>query len=413
MKVLLKKALWLVFTVGLTAAAGYAFHFIASRHLGPVRYGQYTVLMALMLAFARPLEALSLLVAGVIVENREREWTNYLGSFLTLSLVAGSMLGGALIIFCLVWGGQFGLISPIAIWFAGLTLIAWALLFAFRGILQGHFIDEHYLINRPVELIGRLAVALAVFAAGGGLAAAIFSSLAGALAGIVTILIVIKKALVDRYRLWRGGIEREVLMKFLKTMLIWLAGGFFIGLDMILVNRQLTSVESGFYAIANLVGKGALLYAAVLVPVIYPRLVRHRLSRESLRYLGLGLSYAAVIFLGAFAIFSFWGSLLIPLFFGEAFRPSAALVPVYLAAVFPIALNYLVINLQAAIGGWRDCLFCWLALVFYGVLLYFCPANLNVYLWRISLGQLACAAGGLSLLFRQEAGRSKNRNIRP
>jgi len=394
MKEALRKTGWLIVTVAAAAAAGYVFHFVASRQLGPVRYGRYTVLLSLMLAFARPLEALAPFAAGLTIDDPERGWAD----LLWLSLLAGGMLGAALIAFGLVWGGALGLSSRPALWLGGATLVAWSLLFLARGLLQGKLSDGPYLANRPIELLGRLVFAWPFLAVGGGLAGAIFASGVGALAGIVSALVALKRSWLGRSGSWGRWFDRRTVFEFLRVMLIWLAAGFFIGLDMILIGRQLSPAAGGFYAIANLIGKGALLYAVVLAPLIYPRLVRHGLTAASGRYLVLGLAYAALIFSGTLLVFGLAGDRLVPLLFGQAFAPAAPLVPVYLAVAFLMMPNYLVLNLQAAAGGWRDCGFVWLELAGYCALIYFCPPGLSGYFWRIGAGQLACAAAGLLAL---------------
>ncbi|HTY13940.1 MAG TPA: oligosaccharide flippase family protein [Candidatus Omnitrophota bacterium] len=395
MRPLAKKASAFVLSLGGTALAGYAFQFIASRRLGPERYGIYTALMALIMAFARPLEALSPLVARTILENGRRDWKHDLRGFISLALAAGLVLGAALLIFALIWGKGYGL--PFAAIFTGaLTLVAWAFLYVFRGVLQGHYKDESYLINRPLELFGRLAGSSLLFTPFAGLTSAIAASLIGAAAGVAHIITVMKDQLAGWRALPASGYR--IFERYLKIMLIWLAGGFFIGLDMILAKRLFPPAECGYYAIANLIGKGALVYAFALLPLIYPRLVRHRLSRESLRYLGMAAAYSAALFTGAFFFFLLWGETVIPFFFGEAFRPAAPLVPLYLAAVFPLSLHFAVINLGSAVGDWGECVFTWSALGVYFLVLWTSPARFPDYLLRIGIGQALFCAGGCAFL---------------
>ena len=402
MKSVLRKSPFFLLALACSSVAGYSFHFIASRCLGPARYGEYTVLMALMLAFARPLESLSPVVARTMVENQTQDWKSFLRSFFYVALFSGLILGGALFIFAFFWGSFLNISSSIAIPFASLTLIFWSFLYVFRGILQGHFRDVPYIFNRPLELLGRLLSGSLFFALGGGLASAIFSSLLGALSGVFHVFLVIKHSFSNWTEFFKGKADPNFFKQFLKIMLIWLAGGFFIGLDMILVKRLFPARDCGLYAIANLIGKGVLVYAVAILPVLFPRLVKHRLSKESLRYLGFGMLYSAGVFLAAFFIFFFWGDSIIPFFFGEAYKGSAGLVPLYLLAIFPISLHFVIINLKSAIGDWGECVFLWFALGFYFLVLFYSPHKFSAYLWRIGISQVMCAAAGFLFLLVRE-----------
>ena len=407
MKPLLKKSPFFLLALACTSAAGYTFHFIASRHLGPARYGEYTVLMALMLAFARPLEALSPAVARTIIENDRQDWKIFLRSFFHLSWIAGSIFAGTFFLFVLFLGPYLDLSFSIAVIFAGLTILFWSFLYVFRGMLQGHYKDISYVFNRPLELLGRLLCGSIFFIMGGGIAAAVSASFLGAIAGIFHIFAVIKNSFLGWKDFWKGKTENRLFIQFIKIMLIWLAGGFFVGLDMILVKRLFSPEESGIYAIANLIGKGVLVYAFTILPLLYPRLVKHRLRKGALPYMGIGVLYAAGIFLAAFLIFFLWGDSIIPFFFGQAYKKSAALIPFYLIAVFPISLHFGVINLKSAIGDWGECIFLWLALGLYFTILIYSPHEFNAYFWRIGTTQAALALSGFAFLLMREKIRTR------
>ena len=365
---------------------------MASRWLGPAGFGEYTVLMAVMLSFGRPLEALSPFVARTLIEYPARS----LRDLLPIALISGLALGAVQLIFLVFWRTPLTLPQIILFLLAASTLPAWSLLYAYRGLLQAKKRDALYLLSRPVELTVRLLASGVFFALGGRVISAITAGLIGIIASIGQINFSVRPGYFLSFK-----VDRKLFLDYLKIMLITLAGGFFIGLDMIIAGKVFSPEDCGRYALISLIGKGVLIYAFLIFPLLYPRLVEHRISKKGLYYLGVGYLFSAAVFGAAFIIFFFWGGMLIPFFFGEVYRKSADYLPAYLLAVFPLCLNYGVVNLKAAFGGWSECIFLWAALALYSILLLTSPPVFYDYFLRMGIFQLIAAAAGFWFLARR------------
>ncbi|MBU0629768.1 MAG: hypothetical protein KKC80_02480 [Candidatus Margulisbacteria bacterium] len=389
MKKLATKSVWLLLSVVLASLFGYSFHFLASRALGPAAYGYYTVLMALMIAFLRPLEAISPLVARTLIENPTANRQFLLRDFASLALLTGTILGAVQFIFLLFWTPPKGP-SELAVFFiSGLTILVWACLYFYRGVLQSRYQDNPLLYNRPSELLGRLLSGVLLFILGKGVLPAILSGLVGAVAAVIQGFFYTGTELNLTYK-----IDRAIIAEYAKILLITLPGGLFISLDMIIAGKIFSPFNCGQYAIVNMIGKGILLYALAASPLVYPRLVKHRVSKKGAYYLGLGYLFAGLVFFAAFIFFAFYGEETIGLLFGRSYTPAAGYLPIYIIVMFPLCLNYGVINLKAATGGWSEGIFLWVLLAGYTVVLLSSPADFFDYFTRIGIFQSLTATAG-------------------
>ena len=394
------KKLPIFFAVALVSSLlGYPFHFLMARYLGPSGYGKYSVLLALMFAFAQPLESLSFAVARSIAEQRKKDLKILIPGFMKVAFVAGLVLGIMLYGTSFFWQFRSYHYSQITLIYAGLTILLWSFMFVFRGITQGLHKEISFVLNRPIQLISRLFTGGSVILFKGGISTAIGASLCAAIGAILHLAITLKRY-IGKLNIWQSNSNGTsfFFVKAIKILAMWLPVGLFIRLDMILAGKIFGPEKAGIYAIINLIGKGILFYSLAIIPLIYPYFVEHRMRKEGWRFMLVGIFYTSTIFCITFIFFSYFSGRLVPFLFGNIYQDAAKLLPYYIIAIFPIALFCNIINLKLAIGGWVECVFLWIGIIFYFLILYFSPADIKNYLLRIGISHLVLTAFGITFL---------------
>ncbi len=205
------------------------------------------------------------------------------------------------------------------------------------AMFQGHLDMVTWNIVRVMVPLGYLLAILAMWADGraevGGFAVAYI------IGHVLCILIGL--ALLAK-RGWLGIVPDLTLARGLLTYGIKVHVGDIMGalrqrLDQALVALLLPNVDLGHYVVALTVANGPLILVFTIANVAFPKISQQTTHDGKLvvfgRYLRvcLGLSIAAAISLG---IVSYW---LVPLLFGEPFRPSVPIAWVLMLGMVPFA----------------------------------------------------------------------------
>jgi|GEM_PF-6106982 len=371
------------------AAAGTVFQVLVSRRLRPGEFGTYAAVVALLYALCQPFESYALVVARQHTRN---------GSLLLKRhslLLAGILGAGAILVFLLyVMTSQPHLaINTWAIIAAGISLLAWSMLWLLRGSAQGLHHELAYAFSRGIELWSRLGLGILLLALTQSIAAAIF---AGALGTGVAAALLLRPLYHHRDRQVPPETDiplREQLLQFVRMSATYLPMALFIRLDMILAPQTLAPEELGTYGVMSTVGKAVLIYSLALSPLVFPYIVESKRRHDCLRLLALGCGFSCGLLVAAFIVFRVWGHSLIPMAFGSAYRGAAEILPLYILALIPLALHCNVINLQLARGRLASVSILWIGLLVYYLVLRFAAGSGTDYLICI-----AAVHTGLSLV---------------
>jgi O-antigen/teichoic acid export membrane protein len=165
-----------------------------------------------------------------------------------------------------------------------------------------------------------------------------------------------------------------------KVFFITLPIGFFLELDLLLAKRFFSPDEAGIYAAAALIGKALLMFSILAATIVYPKLVEERLSRKGLYIFLWGVGITLILFVSGYIFFSFFGKPVVNLLFGAKFQGVTELVPLYIFAIFPLAMHIQITNYKGAVGGWFEGTWLWIVLGGYFVFLELFSVNLDSYL---------------------------------
>ena len=313
-------------------AGNYGFNLVMAFLLGPEAYGALAALLALVLVGSVPGLALQAVVArrtalaGGSVWPGARRLVGRAGLGLALLTVVAAP---ALVLFL-------HLDSAVPLLWLALALAPTPLLFAVQGLLQGR---ERFAALAAVMVAGatvKLAIGLALVAAGFGVNGAMAGVAAGgvlaALAGLRLAAPGVGGAVGPEPGWWRevGGATTGLLGLFLLA-----------NLDVLLARHYLDRAAAGRYALGAVVAKIAFWAPQFVVTIVFPRLVggadpRRLVGRSALVIGGFGGLLAAALAMAALA------GLAVPVL-GAGYAGLGPLLPLFAALGTGLALVQLLL----------------------------------------------------------------------
>lgn len=366
------------------------FHSVLCRKIGPIAYGEFSAIYALLIALSRPANLLTGAVARIAatIKLKEQGSDEVLSFSKKLGLFSSLMLG--LIPLCFyplfkVWikvqGFELYLIVSI-------TLMAWAWLNVIKGLLVAEEDFWTISISGILETLGRATIGILLVLGGLAVKGAMASS---ALGGFIGIWVVERKTGLfkrGRQKICLIGGRRGFISTTLKVLVLSVPVGFFIELDVMLAKRFFDPEFAGIYASSALIGKGLLMFSAIFSTILYPKLVRSKLSKEGLMNFFYGVLFVIMVFiLGFFAIYLIKTELVLILF-GPKFYFSSTILPYYVIAILPLAVHCQLMNYMTAIGDFKDGIWLWIELLIYYISLEIFSKTWQSYIAVVFLSHL-------------------------
>lgn len=332
----MRRTLGLLLAGGVSALVTIAYLVYVGRVLGPAQYGEFSTALAFIYFGAIALSPLTPAVARIAARRLARgdaESVIVLRRGVVTSLAAGlSVAAVVLVLPALAVARVLKFQSPVPLLVAVAAALAFTLLSADRGFLQGLFRFGAYNGSILIESFVRVIAAIVVFRIYGASAT---GALAAYLAAIVTAEVF--NALLFR-RKWTvsGKVAldwAELRGLVVPMMALMAAAALYQNADMMAVKRWFPPVVAGEYGAAAALAK---MFGAVFTPLYVlagPLLTQHHERGEPLRRPALRI---AAIFLAissaGLALLLFQGQQIVRMLFGEAFTGAAGMA-VHLGAI--------------------------------------------------------------------------------
>ena len=362
---------------------GYVFHFIVSRRLGPVEYGEFMVLYSFMLTVGNFSSIVSVVSVKYIIENPFKIET--LNFFRRLTIKLGLLILGIgiaaspiLKIFFKVSSAFYFLIVFINIFFMLIIAVE-------RGMLQVNGFFFKYAFSIVLELTFRLIAVLILLYSGFKISGAIGSTLIGLLLALLYVLNINRNLQSKTLKL--------PLKKIVKTALYISPAGFLIYADGMFIKKIFSPEMAGLYASATILGKVVLMFVITLFSVFFPELVKRKeRGGFDITFKKFSLNIAFII--TTIYLVSIVGIILIgkPLYiflFGERYLKGFSFLLPYVIATYPLALSVLFINIFTVLH--KNIKIIYSHLIFYYFILFlvsFTHLSVKKYIFIIGVANL-------------------------
>jgi O-antigen/teichoic acid export membrane protein len=339
--------------MALANALNYAFNLVMLRLLEPAAYGALGALLAVILIGTVPGLAVQAVVARhTALRAGDRTavaelWSRTLAAATWLSLGLGLLVAAAAPLLAAFL--HLGSLGP-ALWLAA-NVLPLPLVSALQGMLQGVQRFGALAATLLLNAAARLAVGVALVAAGHGIDGALAASVAGSGLAMLLPLVLLRPVLGEspRPRGWRaaasgGPLGREMgaaALAFLGLLLL-------TNVDLLLARHYLAPRASGLYAAGAVIAKIAYWAPQFVATIVFPRLATASVARRRL----LARAAAVVAGLGVALLIAVAAApgLAVALPFGNGYRGVGPDLPLFAALGTALALAQLLLFSGIAAG---------------------------------------------------------------
>jgi len=326
----------------------YAIHFILSRLLGISEYGAFASIIAALAIFGIPAAIVTLVVVKFVAEFHALGELGKIRAFSLRVMAASGALAAVLVLLGIAFSAPVAaylhLSSRADVIAAAFALGIGLLLPPVRGVLQGSQDFAAFAISISIDAVARIGLAVAMVAAGYGVAGAFA---AYAVAGLLSLGYTL--GAVRRH--WSK--EESPLVIDKRRLLVTMGGAVagtaaitFMGyIDVALVKHLFTPPEAGIYSAASFCGK-ILFFVVGFVPLlILPKAAQRSIAGQPTGIVLLqGVAWTAVLALAGLAIFYVTPVAVVRMTYGNAFVGAAPYLFAYGAAMSLLGVTNVVVT---------------------------------------------------------------------
>ena len=336
----------------------YLFHFMISRRLGPDDYGT----LATLAAAAMIVGVVGGTVSIVAMQDTAKLWAldhdagvaPFVRKVAPVAAGVGLIVGLLALAASFIAGPYLHIVRP-ALWIAFAAYLALSVLSGFfRGAAQGAHRFRLYTLSAISETVCKLAVALALVAAGWAVLGAIGGFVAGAVVGLAVVALPL---VLPRGDLHSSSDHNHLELGGRALSVLWLSASVLLLLfmDQLFAKHHLSGTEAGFYGAAGTIARTIPFGVGMLALVMGPKAAAaQHVSRESLRrLLALWLGAGLALMLAGVALTTLVPEQMLNITYGAAFVQAAPLLRLYGAASGLFALDALGIAYLQSVGAYR------------------------------------------------------------
>ena len=366
------------------------YHLISVRLLTPEDYGTFNALVSFVMFTSMAISPLGTTLT--------RFFTEYIakGNFAALLFIFKKLIKRLFVVACLVIA-LFFIISPglagflktktLYVLVCGGAIVISLFSPPLISIFQSFQKFKIYSFIGIISSLGKLILGAFLMFLGWKVLGGLSGFLAGAVLPILVALYFIKGV----FRKEMGHIDKGVSSAvslvpickyFFPVSIIMLSFTFIATIDVILVKHFFSSLDAGYYSIAQMVGKIALFLPSALAIVILPKSTKAHVTNSS----STGFLYKSLIIAGVccftFTLISFlFPDLLLTILTGKLNPVSKGLVGLFALAMSFYALTWIVINYLLAIHNLKFTLPLLVIAILEAAAIYNCHSSLTMVLY--------------------------------
>lgn len=350
-----RNTLYSVFGFGILTLGNFLFNSIAGRKLGPEAFGVFNSFFYFLLSFTYPNTSLQLSVAKWTVENPSQSYKDVLTRLSKTLYLIGFILAFAIMLASPFLKRIFTLDSLVEVFIGAMIVFFWLVLAGYRGIYQGRLDFYNYGINTGAEGLARALAGILLILAGLKVRGALFASVLGSIAGI---LLIFGQGFKGLRSIFREKLDIPIIKYFFKTCVTLIPFGFISSLDLTIVKYAGNKTDSGFLSACALFGKNLIILSLVFANVVFSYVLKKRENR-----LLPGIIFTIFSFIGSTVFTLFFGEWIIMILFGREFLVAAKLLPVYILSSLPLGIMQNLVNYSVAKDIKSTPVFLWIMLL--------------------------------------------------
>lgn len=356
--------------------SNFIFHMYVTRKLSPSDYGALATLLAMIIIFIMPAQALLMTVAKrVSIYKAHNQFDKIIGLFKKTTKWF-LILGIFYFVFFITFSGFimsfFNLDDIFLILILALISIVALLLPVVRGILQGLQKFVKFGLNLISDAVFRLISVILFITLGFGLRGALASSLFSALIAYCLGMFMLAEYLKIKEKSFQLK-KREFFGYALPVFFSMVAFSILSYLDLFIVKHFYEKEQAGLYAVTSIIGKAFLYFPMAIAMALFPKVSENFELKKSTKGLLIKSVILTVIisFLGFLFCFFFPEFVIKLLTGGKKYLEITGVVKIFGLAILPLVLLNVLINYLLAIHRYFFIYIMYLGIVVYAVLLWF------------------------------------------
>ena len=306
---------------GLAAAIMFVLHVVMARLLGPARYSEYGVYVAILFTFFIAATSVQLVITRFVSYHRTRFQNEQINYLVTKSLkwmfIVGAGLFAVTVVFADPISTFFGVEEVLATALLGFVLWFVIMQPVFEGAFRG--VDDMQSLGRMrlVEAVVRFVLVVSAVLAGFSVAGAVF----GLGAGTFVALAFSYKHIYRIQRLKAVAPNLRSVRRYAVPVVLTMSSfALLLNLDIILVKYYFPPAEAGVFVAASFLAKIPVFVSIVFAGVLFPRVTRlfvnGKPSGSLLKHALVVITFLMTVF--TFASF-FFAQPLLALIFGSEY----------------------------------------------------------------------------------------------
>ena len=344
------------------------YQLLIAHKLSPEHFAAFNTLLSIFIIISAPLNTIQVAVAKYAAEFRARGELSKI-KFLLRDLLSKFLILG-LLTFLIFWFGAIFIINSLKIpshsaayLFAVLLASMW-LIPLFKGAVQGVEFFTGLSFALIVTGIIKVALAYILIVAGYDIAGAIAALLISELIGLGIYYLYLRPYFAP------GPLKREELNYrqifgyLLPVAATYICFMSLVNADMILVKYYFAAEDSGFYSLAQMVGKIFLFLPIAISTVMFPRTSGlNAIQQDTAATLKKSLFYAICLCLAAGLFYNLFPGLVLRMLTGKVFPESLLLGRLFSISMSFFTLSYVLILYFLSIKDLRFLKYLFLSLV--------------------------------------------------
>ncbi|MBS3152090.1 oligosaccharide flippase family protein [Candidatus Woesearchaeota archaeon] len=301
--------------------AGFLYHFVMGRVLGPADYGILGVVLSLFYILLVPFNVIQTSISKFVAMFKAKGDNKSISNLFVRAsrkLLLISICAFTVLVFLSYLFLSKYLKIPINVLFiVAISIPALFLLPVVRGVLQGLQSFRSLGNNFIIEAIVKFCFGLILVFLGLG----VFGATLGIFSSYIISLLVGFFLIRNYFKKYNKKLNTKIVYKYSwPVFIVLLSLTLFYSLDVMLVKYYFDDVTAGYYAAAALLGRIAFFVSFAIVSVLFPKVAEmHALGKENLHLLKKALFLVSILCGGIILVYLLFPKLVVLVLFGKSY----------------------------------------------------------------------------------------------
>src|SRR3989344_5369358 len=360
--------------------AGFLYHFVMGRMLGPESYGILGVVLSLIYILLVPFNVIQTSISKFVSKFKAKKDNKSISNLFRRSLKKLFFISLILVIlsfFISFFLADFLKIPVQILWVVIIAIPFLLLLPIDRGVLQGLQNFKSLGKNFIIESLTKFFVGLILVFLCFGLFGAVFGIVSSYILAFIFGFLVLKKY----FRKYNKNLDTKVIYKYsIPVFVVLLTLTLFYSLDIVMVKHYFDELNAGYYAAFSLLGRIVFFASFSIVFVLFPKVAEmHELGKVNFHLFKKALVLVSIVSTGIILVYLLFPKLVVLILFGSEYLSITKYLPLFAVVMGLFSYVYLMAFYNLSVNR-TSFVYCLILLILLEVILL---AKFHDSLWQV------------------------------